>query len=73
MGLLRCARSGLVERYDADAGLGTLADGALRFPFHCTAIADGTRQIAEGTEVYYLLRIGSIGRVEADDLLPRSS
>ena len=41
----RCTRVAVVE-FDDHAGRGEVeAGGGLRFPFHCTAIADGTRTI----------------------------
>ena len=59
---------GRVGTFDDTTGLGTVdtADGPV--PFHCTAIADGTRTIATGTTVTYRLVPGHRGRWEATDL-----
>lgn len=59
-------RSGTVTAFDEHRGLGevTAEDGEV-LPFHCTAIADGTRTIAEGTEVTFTVRPGPMGRWEA--------
>lgn len=38
-------------------------------PFHCTAIADGTRLIDVGTPVTYLVAAGLLGRLEARGLV----
>ena len=37
----------------------------MRFPFHCTAIADGTRTIAPDTAVKFRLVPGPLGALEA--------
>ncbi len=37
----------------------------MHYPFHCTAIADGTRTIAEGVDVRFRLVIGPLGALEA--------
>jgi CspA family cold shock protein len=57
---------GTVTEFDDARGLGTItaADGTIR-PFHCAAIADGTRTIAIGTAVTYEVRPGPMGRWEA--------
>lgn len=61
--------SGVVDDYDAATGLGHVraVDGG-RFAFHCTAIADGSRLIAVGATVTFVVRAGSLGRWEATDL-----
>ena len=48
------AHSGSVDSFDKDVGLGEVRgeDGRL-YPFHCTEIADGSRDIAVGTEVSF--------------------
>jgi cold shock CspA family protein len=60
---------GVVESFDGGRGLGTVVttDGR-RLPFHCTAIADGTRQIDEGAEVVFEVAPGALGRLEARGL-----
>jgi cold shock CspA family protein len=59
-------RLGRVASFDATRGLGTVTndEGAVH-SFHATAIADGSRRIAVGTRVSYLLAPGHGGRREA--------
>ncbi|MEM7341758.1 MAG: cold shock domain-containing protein [Actinomycetota bacterium] len=62
---------GFVATYDADVGLGTIDDGAGQsIPFHCTAIAGGSRQIAVGTAVTFVIGAGGPGRWEAHQVTP---
>jgi cold shock CspA family protein len=63
---------GTVAAFDADAGWGELRaeDGSV-LPFHCTAVADGSRRIDVGTEVRYDVAAGRMGRWEAANLTPR--
>jgi cold shock CspA family protein len=66
--------TGRVGEFDADAGLGRVeADGGASYPFHCVAIADGTRQIEVGTRVRFRVAAGLPGRWEARDIRPDSS
>ncbi len=58
-------RRGCVHDYDSAAGYGTLDDGEHRWWFHCTAIADGTREIEPGTAVSFELHPGRSGQWEA--------
>ena len=60
---------GEVTAFDDHVGLGevTADDGAVR-PFHCTAIADGTRTIPVGATVTYTVVPGRSGRWEAVQL-----
>ena len=62
---------GTVTEFDSQVGLGVVAtrDGH-RFPFHCIEIADGTREIAVGTDVTFD-RLAKLGRYEAADIRPR--
>jgi hypothetical protein len=63
--------SGEVAEFDEHAGRGRVeARGGLRFPFHCTAIADGSRTIAVGTPVSFRLVLGPLGAVEATGVSP---
>jgi CspA family cold shock protein len=57
---------GTVTDFDPHRGLGavTAADGAV-FGFHCTQIADGTREIEVGTAVEFEVAPGTPGRWEA--------
>ncbi len=62
---------GEVAEFDADRGLGTVAaDDGRTLPFHCTAIADGSRQIDPGTRVSFVVFPGHLGRLEARGLVP---
>jgi cold shock protein len=62
---------GRVAAFDEHRGLGAVeARGGLRFPFHCTAIADGSRAIAEGANVRFRLVIGPLGQLEATAIAP---
>jgi cold shock CspA family protein len=60
---------GTVTAFDEPRGLGTITsvDGVER-PFHCTAIADGTRAIDVGAKVSYEVVPGKLGRWEAADI-----
>jgi CspA family cold shock protein len=64
-------RGATVTAFDEPVGLGELTepDGTLH-PFHCTAIADGSRDIAVGTEVTFRLVAARAGRFEASDVRP---
>ena len=54
--------TGRVATFDEHRGRGEVeARGGMRFPFHCTAIADGTRTIAPDTPVRFRLVIGPLG------------
>jgi cold shock CspA family protein len=64
-------RVGTVAAFDDDRGLGTVVDaGGREWPFHCTAIADGSRHIEVGTSVAFEARPGHLGRDEARELTP---
>jgi cold shock CspA family protein len=56
---------GTVVEFDEARGLGLLASEGATYPFHCTAIGDGTRTIEVGVEVTFELRPGGMGRWEA--------
>lgn len=57
---------GTVASFDAVSGLGVIAgqDGRT-FPFHCTAISDGSRTIDAGVGVTFSVAAGHRGRLEA--------
>ena len=58
--------SGRVATFDEHIGRGEIeARGGLVFPFHCTAIADGSRTIGPDTAVRFRLRPGPLGALEA--------
>jgi cold shock CspA family protein len=63
-------RTGRVESFDEQRGTGVVtATSGEQFPFHSTAIVDGTRTIAPGTEVRFEVAPG-LGRWEAAALQP---
>jgi cold shock CspA family protein len=63
--------AGTVEQFDEARGLGTVrGDDGSELPFHCTAIADGSRTIAVGAHVRYAIVAGLMGRWEAAHLEP---
>ena len=64
---------GAVTAFDDPRGLGevTAADGTV-YPFHCTAIADGSRTIDVGVAVRFEVAPGRMGRWEATGLEPQS-
>lgn len=66
-------RQGTVRTFDERRGLGEIeADDREMFPFHCTAIADGSRRIAPGTNVEFDVVAGLPGRWEAAAIEVRS-
>lgn len=65
------AARGVVVEFDDPRGLGVVRDaGGHRYPFHCTAIAGGSRAIEEGVEVSFRVVAGRRGRWEAGDVRP---
>lgn len=65
------SRTGTVESFDFQVATGVLVDrSGIRYPFHCTAIADGSRDIQVGIEVAFRLVFGHAGRVEAASISP---
>jgi cold shock CspA family protein len=61
---------GEVRSFDAPRGVGVVVDEAgTEYPFHCTAIAGGTREIEPGTRVRFEVTPG-LGRWEAAALEP---
>ena len=61
---------GVVSAFDGPVGLGeiTAADGTV-YPFHCIAIADGSRSIQVDTAVSFDL-LAKLGRYEAAAIQP---
>jgi cold shock CspA family protein len=56
---------GTVALFDEPRGLGVVrGDDGAEYPFHCTAIVDGTRTIDVGAKVEFELR-PYVGRYEA--------
>ena len=63
---MKASYSGRVANFDEHVGRGEVeARGGLHFPFHCTAIADGSRTIATDTAVKFRLVPGPLGALEA--------
>jgi cold shock CspA family protein len=64
--------TGRVVVYDEHRGLGEVEDArGARFPFHCTAIADGSRSIGLEVVVEFRVVTGPIGTREAAEVTPR--
>jgi cold shock CspA family protein len=62
-------RSGAVTRFDPLVGIGFVSDGdGHEHRFHCTQIADGTRDIPTAVAVSYALVAGRGGVWEAADI-----
>jgi CspA family cold shock protein len=73
-GFVDGAHDGTVATFDEAKGIGTVAgDEGPSYSFHCTQITDGTRTIAPGTAVSFVVRAGHLGRWEAAAVTPRSS
>jgi cold shock CspA family protein len=65
------SETGIVREFDDGRGLGTVtADDGGTYPFHCTAIADGTRSIEAGARVRFDVVAGPLGRTEAGAIRP---
>jgi hypothetical protein len=61
-----------VVAFDARRGLGEVEDQeGRRYPFHCTRIADGSRDIPVGVKVEFAVAPGHLGRWEAVAIRPR--
>ena len=62
---------GTVTEFDAVRGTGIIeGDDGSRLAFHCTQIADGTRDIPVGAKVIYEVVPGSLGAWEAGTVEP---
>lgn len=65
-------QAGRVARFDGATGWGVIAaENGIDYPFHCTAIADGTRTIEADIPVSFSLTPGHRGVWEATGLTPR--
>ena len=65
--------AGTVVAFDAHRGLGELEDEhGRRYPFHCTRIADGSRDIPVGAKVDFTVAPGLPGSWEAVGIRPRN-
>ena len=56
---------GAVVAFDEARGLGTIEADGVEYPFHCTALLDGTRTVAVGAPVAFEVRPAGMGRWEA--------
>ena len=64
--------TGVVSAFDEPRGLGVIrGQGGEDVPFHCTAIADGSRTIPVGQAVRFTVVAGRLGRWEADRVVAR--
>lgn len=71
-------RRGVVVSFDDSAGYGMISatgsdpdcETAEEWFFHCSAIADGSRGIVQGTRVVCRVVAGHMGRFEATDIRP---
>ncbi len=61
-------QTGEVETFDKEIGLGEVRSKDGRLPFHCTQIADGTRDIMIGAKVAFRVAAGHRGTWEARSL-----
>lgn len=61
--------NGIVSGFDDARGLGEIDVHGATVPFHCVSIADGSRTIAIGTSVTFVL-LAKLGRREAGDIRP---
>lgn len=62
---------GTIIAFDEHEGLGTVrGDDGRELPFHCTAIAGGSRSIEVGTAVTFDIRPALPGRWEAAEVTP---
>ena len=67
-------RTGRVDAFDEQRGTGVvIAETGERFPFHSTAIADGSREIPVGVAVEFRVAPGPLGRWEAIEIRPVAS
>lgn len=71
MSPLSGAGHGTVTSFDREIGLGELTDDdGVIWPFHCIAIADGSRTIEVGALVTFAT-LPKLGRYEATDIHPK--
>jgi cold shock CspA family protein len=61
--------TGVVAEFDEPRGLGVIrGDDGADVPFHCTAIADGSRTVETGRRVRFDVVPGLLGRWEASGI-----
>ena len=61
-----------MSAFDGEVGLGEVEEegSGTTFPFHCTQIAGGSRQIEVGAAVTFDVVAGRLGRWEAGAVTP---
>jgi len=65
---------GKVVAFDSKRGLGEIrGEDDRAYPFHCTKIADGTREIPVGAAVEFSVAPGPLGRWEAVGIRTRAA
>lgn len=62
--------NGLVTEFDELVGLGLVSDGENEYLFHCTQIAGGSRTIALGADVTFIVVEGRPKGPEAYEVTP---
>jgi len=63
--------TGTVVEFGEHRGLGNVrGDDGRQLAFHCTSVADGSRQIEPDTSVAYTVVAGHHGQWEASDVSP---
>lgn len=67
------ARTGIVASFDDGRGLGTIDDEGERYAFHATALSDGSRTVAPGAEVAFVLGPVPGGSFEAVSVRKRAA
>ena len=62
---------GVVVTFDDPRGLGVVrSESGHEYPFHCAAIADGSRTVDVGAAVRWRVVPGRLGRWEAAEIEP---
>ena len=61
---------GIVVDFDERRGLGTIEADDASYPFHCTALLDGSRTVDTGAAVSFEVRAAGMGRWEATHIAP---
>ena len=62
---------GTVTTFDEPRGLGTIDADGTSYPFHCTAVLDGSRTVDVGASVTFEVRPAGMGRWEATEIVTR--
>jgi hypothetical protein len=64
---------GVVTAFDERRGLGTVDANGVPYPFHCTALLDGSRTVEVDTVVTFEVRAAGMGRWEATRIRSRDA